>query len=616
MSQILAGEIFAKKYRLEERLGEGKFKETWKATDLIMSREVALKIFKEQNTSIDRIINEATLQAKLGKHENIAEIYDAAIDSETSKAYISEEYVMGCTLAKALEKQGRIKNENLIRIAQQILNGLIYAHKRRVIHRDLKADNIFIQTKEGQEPKIVLTDWGGSTESGTSTGLHGSILVRPPEAFDGKIDEKTDMYGLGALLYKLATGVYPFEGSSYAEIEQKIRIQEPPNINSHPEADIKPDFAALIMKMLSKDPKARPNTKQAKRKIWLNKHNGEISIASIVIPAIISGLVIAAIGYFWNKEYSEEDALLYLSQTNLKAAIAKYKSDKTILRNITAYTAYKDETIFATTKKDILAYSIKNKKLSTPEFRPEDLTAIRLTKTPDKEETDLKASPSGNLLAFRIGNDLYAIGTEGRFERKVLESIDEYIWYPLKDQITYRKGNEIFITDPQECPFAEKNAKKIAEGTCPRWYHNGTTLFYLRDWNEKKWVWFRLYYHSDYIGLPKNFPDNGMNVENTSEFGISNNDLWLAYFTPGDKMLNIIDLDNNQRMGFDTRQLQNIKELTFSPDSRQITFSGQLEGAKGYDIFIFDLYKQKLHQVTRSNTGNSAPIFIPRKSPD
>lgn len=178
MTQLQVGDRFAQKYELEERLGEGTFKETWKATDKIMGRTVALKVFKEQNTSIDRIISEATLQTKLGTHPNIAQVYDAAIDTETGKAYFSEEFIDGDTLKAALSEwklTDKINNSKLLQIMAEIVDAIDYAHKNGIVHRDLKPENILLRKTK------IKRSWLGKA-IGMPTEKYSLVLIDWEEA--------------------------------------------------------------------------------------------------------------------------------------------------------------------------------------------------------------------------------------------------------------------------------------------------------------------------------------------------------------------------------------------------------------------------------------------------
>lgn len=637
MPAISVGGIFAKKYRLEERLGEGKFKETWKATDLIMNREVALKIFKEQNTSMDRIIHEATLQTKLGKHKNIAEIYDAAVDAETNKAYISEEYISGCTLTKVLEKQGLIEDSMLLKIAKQIAEALDYAHRKRIIHRDLKTDNVFLKTNESGEFKIVLTDWGGSAESGSAAEKHGSILVRPPEAFDGKIDEKTDMYGLGTLLYKLAKGTCPFEGNSYTEIKQKIRNEEPPLL-THQNTRIFQSTKGIIMRLLNKDPRKRYTARQLKRKIWWHDNWKKLAVASGITLAAAPFLSLVGLfgtlhtigtlksitlpKYDLTVTYLNSKRLKYIesphplrrnTDCNMKIQMGNLLPDE-----IESYACWGDR-IFAIIKKDIFAYSITSIGSNGTRYSQD-----RVTETPDQEKTDLQVSTSGNLLAYMIGRDIYVIRVDGKFERKVLENIDEYVWYTFKDQITYRKGNNIYITDTQEAPLAEQNARKIVEGTHPRWTDDGTYLFYLLKNENETSICVKECGHSDLITGTKKIPGWKFPVEKSvQQFFITRNSqvvadkFRLAYFNPEKRQIIVINqkLDKKiQANAYNLPDFQDIQQMAFNPDMDGILFSGKPVQEKDYELFYYNLAPIQLLRLTDNQEDDINPMLFRYKS--
>jgi len=644
MNQLQVGDRFAQKYKLEERLGEGTFKETWKAVDGIMSRTGALSVWKKENTDISQIINEATCQTKL-EHPNIARVYDAAIDPETCRAYSFCELIDGPTLKQELDRRrisGQKNTDLRDHILTELVDALDYAHKNGIIHRDIKPENILLRETKikrswlgkavgapTEKYSLVLTDWGGSAESGPKTSpiisADGSILLRSIDTFQKETYPSTDMYALGVMLYKIVTGHYPYEGSTYEELDYKIGNTKPKRPNEYPGVAIDSYLEKIIMGLLCIDPRKRYTAKQLKRKKWWKDNKGIMFLAPIAAAAM-------GLAYFVGTQAKTNDALLFLNSGNLADRIYPYATvtsqtpksplqkimptsqEKPLLSGIRTYTVH-DDKLFAVTNKDVFAYAIKKIEALTQGRVIIDTSAIQITRTPNQEETDLKISPSGNLLAFMIGKDLCVIGTDGTWERKVLENIDEYIWYPQKDQITYRKGDTIYLADTQEAPYAEKGAREIAKGTCPRWASGGKGIWYLRKEGNKKYRIVKGYGHSDYVGL-KNSREMKTEIdESIQEIFVPDQGYGFAMFSPKEKSILIAPA------GIDPYYLtlpsfQDIHEIVFDSDMKGIAFSGKLANEQDYEIFYHSIgtNRANLIRLTDNQEDDIKPLFINHKS--
>lgn len=641
MTELIAGGKFARKYKLKRRVGEGKFKETWKAKDIIMKRDIALKIIKE-NIALDQLVEEASRQTKIGKHPNVAEIFDAAIDSETGLAYLTEEYIEGVTLKQEITKS--VDDTSIIEISRQIANGLQFIHNKKIIHRDLKPENIFLKSdKKRKKVEVIISDWGGSTKSGTEhipiDGIHGSILFRAPEALDGNTDPKVDMFSLGVLMYWMKTGKYPFTGENYEKIKEKLRYMIPERPSKYPEVTIQPKLEKIIMKLLNKDPRKRYNAKQLKRKLWLYNNRKKIAVITGIVMTVtpilsLIGLLgtLHTIGIFKAMTLPKKDLeIMYLNSKRLKHIESihpcrrqsdcniRLKKRNLLPDEIESYTRWGNK-IFAVTKKDIYMYDVEKINSKGTMY-----TQNQITKTPDQEETNIQLSPNGNFLAYMIGRNLHTIRIDGRFERTVLENIDEYVWCALKEQITYRKGNTMYITGMREAPFAEQNARKIEDGIHPQWTDDGSYIFYLIKNENETSICVKECGCPDFITGAKKLPGWKMRVDKSvQQFFLTRNcevladKFSLAYFSPEQKQITVIKEKLGKSINatrYPMRNFQNIQQIVFSPDMDGILFSGKRVQEQDYEIYYAHLKPAwRLLQLTNNQEDDTDPTLFRYKS--
>lgn len=269
------GTIFSDRYRLDTELGRGGKGVVYGAFDLLLKREVAVKILHKTHLSgLDtegrgRLLSEAQSAAQLN-HVNIVTVYD--VNEHEGTPFVVMEMVEGQTLSEYhLESQ-----EDLLSVARQICTALEHAHAHGIIHRDLKPENVLVVGKhslggarfvaslekgEEQGIKVKLVDFGLARSVDvrfTTEGIVGSAYYLAPEQAMGQaVDARTDLYSLGVLLYKLITGEHPFTGEDpLTIISQHIHAPVIPP-RDHIE-EISPDMDELIMSLLSKSPQERP----------------------------------------------------------------------------------------------------------------------------------------------------------------------------------------------------------------------------------------------------------------------------------------------------------------------------------------------------------------------
>jgi len=262
------------KYELLERLGQGGMGEVWKAYDTQLRRHVAIKLLHADLQAnpdfVAHFMSEARFVASL-HHPNIVQIHDfqlTDVEGSRAKAYMVMDYIEGGTLAdyiRATIREGRYPpSSDLVDFFAAVSLALDYAHQKGMIHRDIKPANILLdrlaRDKTFGEP--ILTDFGiarlqGAGASTLSRELIGTPLYISPEQAEGRtIDERSDLYSLGIVLYEMLTGVTPFRGDSAIAImmQHVYGIPTPPaSINSR----ISPALSAVVLQSIATEPKDR-----------------------------------------------------------------------------------------------------------------------------------------------------------------------------------------------------------------------------------------------------------------------------------------------------------------------------------------------------------------------
>ncbi|MDU2585129.1 MAG: protein kinase, partial [Anaerococcus prevotii] len=252
--------ILDNRYEIIEQIGVGGMAKVYKAKDRLLDRFVAIKVLKEQYAEDDEFLkkfnNEAQSAAKLN-HVNIVNVYDIGEDLLEGRKiyYIVMEYVEGQTLKDLIDEEGKLSNHDIIDYSVQIAQALKSAHSSGIIHRDIKPQNILID-KFGL---AKVTDFGIARVSSNATitytsSILGTVHYISPEQAKGKIvDEKSDLYSLGAVMYEMATGKVPFDADNSVGIAvMHIQDKAKPAKELNPELSDHLNF--IIMKLLEKEP--------------------------------------------------------------------------------------------------------------------------------------------------------------------------------------------------------------------------------------------------------------------------------------------------------------------------------------------------------------------------
>ncbi|HCW53205.1 MAG TPA: Stk1 family PASTA domain-containing Ser/Thr kinase [Clostridium sp.] len=259
----MEGIVLGNRYELLEKIGEGGMSQVFKARDNKLNRFVAVKILKKEFCNnadiVEKFMGEATAIATLSDN-NIVNVLDVGTQADDIN-YIVMEYVNGKTLKDVIKQVGKMNYETGISVAIQIAKALDCAHRNKIIHRDVKPQNILV-TEDGV---MKVTDFGiaksstSSTITNTSTIMGSAHYLSPEQAKGSFIDCRTDLYSLGVVLYEMVTGVVPFQGDSAVTIALK-HIQEdvvpPKTLNSK----IPDSLNTLILKAMEKEPSKRYQT--------------------------------------------------------------------------------------------------------------------------------------------------------------------------------------------------------------------------------------------------------------------------------------------------------------------------------------------------------------------
>ena len=256
---LRAGKVLAGRYRILRLLGRGGMGEVFQAEDLVLGQAVALKLLPtslEGYTEHQRRLLEEVRLARQVTHANICRVHH--VEEVDGIFFLTMEWIDGETLAERLEREGRLPGTQTVEIAHQICRGLTAAHERGVLHRDLKPANIMID----RQGMVRLTDFGlaalaEETEEDKSLGL-GTPSYMAPELFNGcPASVRSDLYALGAVLYKLVTGRPTLNARSVQELAILVHDTAPEPPSSH----VKNLDAALertILRCLEKNPQKRP----------------------------------------------------------------------------------------------------------------------------------------------------------------------------------------------------------------------------------------------------------------------------------------------------------------------------------------------------------------------
>jgi eukaryotic-like serine/threonine-protein kinase len=251
----------AGRYRLERRLGYGGMSTVHLAFDQRLERRVAVKLLAEhlaeEPTFVSRFQREAQAAARL-VHPNIVQVFDSGLDPRSGRHFIVMEYIEGASCAEILRDRGWVDVQEAASIVEQACEGLHYAHRHGVVHRDVKPGNLL----RSLEAEIKLADFGiaKATEQSSITQV-GSVLgtaayLAPEQARGEEAGPPADLYALGVVAYQLISGRLPYEAASLTELALKQQQEEPPMLDTLVAA-ASPELAEAVAIALALDPRDR-----------------------------------------------------------------------------------------------------------------------------------------------------------------------------------------------------------------------------------------------------------------------------------------------------------------------------------------------------------------------
>lgn len=255
-------EFLGERYQIQDPIGRGGMATIYRGRDLRTDRIVAIKILREAYSTDPKFVTRFQREAKAAsslQHPNIVQVYDYG--QSEGNYFIVMEYIEGTDLRRYLRSRGVLAVDRAIMIAHDIALGLGAAHRRQIVHRDVKPQNILV----GRDGSIKLTDFGIASvykdindERLTTTGMTlGTVQYYAPEQAQGEIvNPAADVYALGIVMYEMLTGRTPFDGDTPVAVAMQ-HIQDPPVPPTQHNPNIPPTLESTIMRCLEKIPEMR-----------------------------------------------------------------------------------------------------------------------------------------------------------------------------------------------------------------------------------------------------------------------------------------------------------------------------------------------------------------------
>ncbi|UCZ51782.1 Stk1 family PASTA domain-containing Ser/Thr kinase [Bacillus shivajii] len=255
----MKGERINERYQIVKPVGGGGMADVYLAHDIILDREVAVKVLKAQFSKDDEFIRRFRREAQAATslaHPNVVNIYD--VGEEKDLYYIVMEYIDGLTLKDYIQQKGKLDVHEAVSYMEQMVSAIDHAHENRIIHRDLKPHNILI-SKDGQ---AKITDFGIARAISEATITHtnsvlGSVhYLSPEQARGGNVTYQSDIYSLGVVMYEMLTGEVPFQGDTAVSVAIK-HLQTPLPYLRDMDPNIPQSVENVVLKATAKDPSDR-----------------------------------------------------------------------------------------------------------------------------------------------------------------------------------------------------------------------------------------------------------------------------------------------------------------------------------------------------------------------
>src|SRR6266516_1864704 len=261
VSDTRIGTVFDGRYRIGRRLGNGGRADVYLAEDQELGRRIAIKILNDRHAADDSFVERFRREAKNAaglSHPNIVSVYDRGTAEGTY--YIAMEYLDGRSLKELIVSRGPAPVKTAVEYTRQILAASGFAHKHGIVHRDIKPHNVLV----GPEGRLKVTDFGIARSGASQMTEVGSIIgtaqyLSPEQARGSPVDQTSDLYSVGVVLYEMLTGQVPFTGDTPLEIAMKhlSAVPKPPS-KLRPEV---PHYLDLVvLRALAKHPEERYQT--------------------------------------------------------------------------------------------------------------------------------------------------------------------------------------------------------------------------------------------------------------------------------------------------------------------------------------------------------------------
>jgi serine/threonine-protein kinase len=258
VAEVAENTIVDGRYRITGRIGAGGMADVWCAHDEHLGRDVALKMlhrrFAQDQEFVERFRREASAAAGLS-HPNVVGVYDRGEYDGTY--YIAMEFLRGRTLKELIAQDAPLDQVRALDITVQILRAAGFGHRRGVIHRDFKPQNVIVD----DEDRVKVTDFGiaraGASEITETGSIMGTAQYLSPEQAQGTVaEEASDLYSIGVMLYEMLTGQLPFDGDSAVAVALRHLTEPPPPVHQL-RPDVHPALEAVVNQALAKDPRQR-----------------------------------------------------------------------------------------------------------------------------------------------------------------------------------------------------------------------------------------------------------------------------------------------------------------------------------------------------------------------
>jgi serine/threonine-protein kinase len=261
VQDTLINALFDGRYRIMRKLGSGGMADVYLAEDEELGRRVAIKILNDKHANDEQFVERFRREAKNAaglSHPNIVSIYDRGEAEGTY--YIAMEYLDGRSLKEIVVARGPLPISDAIEATRQVLTALRFAHRKGVVHRDIKPHNVMADA----DGRLKVTDFGIARAGVSQMTEAGSIIgtaqyLSPEQARGAAVDQRSDLYSIGVVLYEMLTGQVPFTGESPVEIAMK-HLSDTPRPPSLLRPEIPPDLDMVVLRALAKNPEDRFQT--------------------------------------------------------------------------------------------------------------------------------------------------------------------------------------------------------------------------------------------------------------------------------------------------------------------------------------------------------------------